>query len=42
MLGNGPVTYAGTAHMAEIGAFAELSRENLKVLHGSGIHPTEL
>ncbi|MEV7786145.1 diaminopimelate epimerase [Streptomyces sp. NPDC088106] len=42
LLGDGPVTYEGAAHMAEISAFAELSRENMKVLHEAGIHPTEV
>ncbi|MBT3154811.1 hypothetical protein HTV45_28725 [Streptomyces sp. CHD11] len=42
LLGDGPVTYEGAAHMAEISAFAELSRENMKVLHEAGVHPTEV
>ncbi|WP_442803421.1 diaminopimelate epimerase [Streptomyces pseudogriseolus] len=42
LLGDGPVSYEGAAHMAEISAFAELSRENMKVLHEAGVHPTEV
>ncbi|MEF9905760.1 diaminopimelate epimerase [Streptomyces sp. P9-A2] len=42
LLGDGPVEYAGAAHLAEIGAFAELSGENMKVLHEAGIHPSEV
>ncbi|MDT3725037.1 diaminopimelate epimerase [Streptomyces sp. DSM 41972] len=42
LLGDGPVSCEGAAHMAEISAFAELSRENLKVLHEAGVHPTEV
>ncbi len=42
LLGDGPVGFAGETHMAEISAFAELSRENMKVLHEAGIKPTEI
>ncbi|WPP30546.1 diaminopimelate epimerase [Streptomyces sp. CL7] len=42
LLGGGPVSYEGAAHMAEISAFAELSQENMKVLHEAGVHPTEV
>jgi len=42
LLGGGPVESSGEVNMAEIGAFAELSRENMKVLHEAGIHPTEI
>ncbi len=41
LLGDGPVGFSGEARMAEIGAFAELNRENMKVLHDAGIHPSE-
>ncbi len=42
LLGDGPVEHSGEAHRAETGAFAELSRENMKVLHEAGIKPTEI
>ncbi|WP_405819067.1 hypothetical protein [Streptomyces sp. NBC_01390] len=42
LLGDGPVEFSGEVNMAEIGAFAELSRENLKVLSDAGIKPTEI
>lgn len=42
LLGDGPVEFSGEVNMAEIGAFVELSRENMKVLHEAGINPTEI
>lgn len=42
LLGDGPVSFSGETYMAEISAFAELSRENMKVLHEAGIRPTEI
>lgn len=40
LLGDGPVEFSGVTDSAEIKAFAELSRENLKALNEAGINPT--
>ena len=42
LLGDGPVEFSGEVNMAEIGAFAELSRENMKVLQEAGINPSAI
>ena len=42
LLGEGPVEFSGEVNMAEIGAFAELSRENMKVLQEAGINPSAI
>jgi diaminopimelate epimerase len=40
LLGDGPLEFTGETYREEVHAFAELSSENLKLLHAAGVHPT--